>query len=170
MAGVDATISVNIQARETGAAGLGGTPQYTALVAKAVALAAGTANDNQANVLFSGHRTLATATSENLDMAGTLIGALGETVTMAEASVIYIEADATNTTDITFGGAASNPFNGPLGGTLPTVVLHPGDCALFCSKDGWTVTPATGDLLKVANGAGATGGYTVVIIGRTSAT
>jgi hypothetical protein len=168
-AGVAATISLNIQALETGTGDLG-TPQFTAKVASLTQFVAGTANDSQANVMFSDHRTLATNTSETLDMAGTLIGALGETVTMAEAVAIYVEADAANTTNITVFGAASNQFNGPLSGTTPGVVLAPGDSAIFISKDGWAVTPSTGDLLKVANAAGASGSYTVLIIGRSTAT
>jgi hypothetical protein len=47
-------------------------------------------------------------------------------------------------------------------------VLKPGDKAMFVSRTGWTVTPATGDLLKVANAAGASATYTFKLIGASA--
>lgn len=168
-AGVEASISVSIRARQTGTADLG-TPTFTVVEEKIVSFLAGTANDNQANVLFSGERELASGAAEDLDLAGALTSALGSTITAAEITAIYLAADAGNTTNLTFFGDAEAAFDGPLGGTTPTLTLKPGDMVLMTSKDGWTVTATTADLLQASNGSGAAATYRVILIGRTSAT
>lgn len=168
-AGVTASIAVSIRASLAGSGDLG-TPKAPANIEKLVQFVAGSANDSQADLLFSDVRSLTSGSSENLDMAGVLAGPLGGTITAAEVVAIYIEADADNTTNLAFFGAASNAFDGPLGGTTPALTLKPGDCALMASRDGWTVTAGTGDLLKVVNGSGAAAAYTVLLIARTAST
>ena len=168
-AGVTASIALSIRASLAGSADLG-TPRAPVNVEELVQFVAGTASDSQANLMFSDIRPLASAASENLDMAGALTGPLGATITAAEVVAIFLKADADNTTNVTVFGAADNEFDGPLGGTTPTLTLKPGDSALLLSRDGWTVTAGTGDLLQVTNGSGAAASYTVVIIGRTAST
>jgi hypothetical protein len=169
MAGVSGSIDVNITAKVTGAADLG-NPVAPVRVAKHIDIVAGTAATNQDDVLFADTRTLAASTTENLDLAGVLAGLLGGTITAAEITAIYVEADPGNTNDVLVGGAASNAFNGPLSGTTPKLQVGPGDCALVTNKKGWTVTAGTGDILLVGNsGAGTSVTYTIVVIGRTVA-
>jgi hypothetical protein len=55
------------------------------------------------------------------------------------------------------GGA--NTFVGPFNDATDASVLKPGDKAVFVSRTGWTVTASTGDILKVANGAGGSVNY-----------
>lgn len=132
-----------------------------------IALASGTGFGN-ADLAFSDQRTLASAASENLDLAGSLVDGLGQTITAAKIKGLLIEADASNTTNITVGGAASNGLQAFFGATTHTIVLQPGDRFVWVSKTGWPVTAATADLLKVANGSGATGIYRVKIIGASA--
>jgi hypothetical protein len=67
-------------------------------------------------------------------------------------------------------GAGTNPFSGPLGGTLPTITVPPGgEVLLTAPVSGWTVTAATGDILKIVNSAGSTSVDYDIIIAGTSA-
>jgi hypothetical protein len=169
MSGVTATLSASVVAALAGTADFG-VPYAPVKVERTVSIAPGTATLDQADVLWADQRTLAASATENLDLAGTLAGLLGGTVTGAEITAIYLEADAGNTNDVVFFGAASNGFNGPLSGTTPKLTLGPGDVALITNRKGWTVTAATGDIMLVANAAGGTAvTYKAVVIGRTVA-
>lgn len=118
----------------------------------------------KADMAFCDQRTLATNTSENLDLAGSLVDAFGQTMTMVKVKAIEIEALEANTTNLTFGAAASNTFVGPFADATDGIVLKPGDKAVLLSRTGWTVTASTGDILKVANAAGASATYNIKII------
>ncbi|WLB43020.1 hypothetical protein QIH93_20960 [Bradyrhizobium ottawaense] len=118
----------------------------------------------KADIAFMDTRTLAASTSENLDLAGALLDAFGATINAAKVKAIMIENPETSTSTLTLGAAATNTFNGPFSGAAHSIDLKPGDRALFVSRTGWTVTPATGDLLKVANGAGGSVNYNIEII------
>lgn len=169
MSGVTAQINVSVAGKLTGAAGLS-LPAEPIAISKSISIAPGTDAQGKADVLWDDHRTLAASATENLDLAGVLTGLLGGIVTAAEITAIYLEADAGNTNDVQFFGAASNAFNGPLSGTTPKLALGPGDCALITNYKGWTVTPATGDILLVGNGGAGTGvTYKIALIGRTVA-
>lgn len=169
MSGVNAQISLSIVAALMGSGDLG-NPKAPVNLAKDITITPGTDALGKADVLWADERTLAASASEDLDLAGVLAGLLGGTVTAAEITAIYIEADAANTNDVQVFGAASNAFNGPLSGTTPKLAVSPGDLAFLTSKKGWTVTGGTGDLLHVANsGSGTAVSYTIVVIGRTVA-
>lgn len=169
VAGVTASISVNIQAVQAGTGDLG-TPRAPVNVNALLQLVAGTDTTQKADILFADTRTLAASATENLDLAGVLAGALGGTITAAEVVAIYVKAAAENTNNVVAFGAASNAFNGPLSGTTPKLTLAPGDFALLTSKSGWGVTAGTGDLLLVANSAAGTSvAYDIVIICRSVA-
>ncbi|WP_441268681.1 hypothetical protein AB7G19_29985 [Bradyrhizobium sp. 215_C5_N1_1] len=128
-----------------------------------VQLASGTGY-GKADIAFMDTRTLAASTSENLDLAGALLDAFGATINAAKVKAIMIENPEASLSTLTVGAAASNTFNGPFSGATHSVDLKPGDRALFVSRTGWTVTAATGDLLKVANGAGGSVNYNIEII------
>ncbi|MBO9710571.1 MAG: hypothetical protein J7521_20410 [Caulobacter sp.] len=169
VAGVTASIAVNIKSQLVGVGDLG-TPRVPVNVEALLSLTAGTDATSKANVLFADTRTLAASATENLDLAGALADALGATFTAAEVVAIYVKAAAGNTNSVVLFGAASNAFNGPLSGTTPKLTLAPGDFALLTCKNGWTVTAGTGDLILVANsGSGTPVSYDIVVIGRTVA-
>jgi hypothetical protein len=168
MAGVAASIHLDIRAKQTGAADLG-TPQILLDIAKELDFTVGTAAVGQTNVLFSDTRTLAASATENLDLAGVLADALGATITAAEIVAVYVGAKSANTNDVQLTRPATNgvPLFLAAGDGL---AISPGDFFLFTSRKGVTVTPATGDLLTLTNSAGGTSvDYDVVILGRTVA-
>ena len=140
--------------------------QYNKQSLAPISLDSGTAS-GQADTIFSSERTLAASATENLDLNGALLDPLGQTVNLLHVVAIEIEADAGNTNNVVVGGTASNAFLGPFNASTDTWTLAPGDRLVAFSKAGWPVTPATADLLKVANSAGGTSvKYRVTIIGR----
>lgn len=157
-----ATLSVDL----TGTAGVGGAvPYFSKPKASDIALTDGSGN-NQVSKAFSSTRTLATATTEDLDLAGALADPFGVTLTFATVKVIVIRSDAANTTALTVSPAPANGFLGPFGAATHTVAVRPGGVLVFAApQSGWTVTAATGDLLRVVNAAGASAIYTIEILG-----
>jgi hypothetical protein len=122
---------------------------------------------NQANQTFADIRTLSASASENLDLAGGLVDAFGATITMTKVKAILIMAAASNTNDVLVGGAASNAAAAFFGDATDVVKIKPGGLILLVAPDaaGYAITAGTGDLLKIANGAGGTSvTYTIAIL------
>lgn len=171
MAGVAATLSVGVRAKQTGVADLG-TPAILVDILKQMEFTPGLPTAGAvgvANILFSDTRTLAASTNENLDVAGVLADALGATITAAEIVAIYIAAAQGNTNDVQLTRPASNgvPLFLAAGDGF---AIGPGDFSLRTYRNGITVTAGTGDLINVANGgAGTPVTYDIIIIGRTVA-
>lgn len=168
-------LSVHLKARQTGSNDFGG-PDFTPVVELILQLANGTAA-NQADILFVDERTVASATNDDLDLAGVLSNAFGQTITAAEVVAMVIinksrtVGAAANTTNLTIG-VGTNPLVGYLGGTTPTVgPLRPGGVFLMASPDAAgiaTVTAGTGDILRVANSSGASATYQIAILARSA--
>jgi hypothetical protein len=118
----------------------------------------------KADIAFFDTRTLAASTSENLDLAGVLTDAFGQTIAAAKVKAIEIENPEASLSTLTVGAAASNTFLGPFTSATHSVDLKPGDKAVFVSRTGWTVAAGTGDILKVANGAGGSVNYNIKLI------
>lgn len=161
------TINTSIAATVAGANDLAGAIE-TVSVGKTTGYSDGTAN-GQANKIFASQRRLAVSASENLDLnGGGLLDPNNAALNFATIRAIYVRANDDNTDDVIVGGAASNAFVGPFGGTTPTVAIKPGCEMLITNKaGGWTVTAGTGDLLKVLNGGSTVGGvgYQIILIG-----
>jgi hypothetical protein len=168
MAGVNAQITVGINAKQTGTGDLG-IPADLVNFMKEIDFTPGTLAVGQANVLFSDTRTLAASATENLDLAGVLSDALGAFITAAELLAIFIYAHPGNTNDVQLTRPATNGVPVFLA-VSDGLAIGPGDVFLFTNRKGVTVTPATGDLLTLTNSAGVTGvDYDIVILGRTVA-
>jgi len=79
--------------------------------------------------------------------------------------------EAANVSNLTIGGA-TNPFVGFLGGTTPTIgPIRPGGFVVIGAADlGGIGSPVagTGDILRIANGAGGTAKYQIAILGRSA--
>lgn len=122
----------------------------------------------QANNVWRSGRTLASGANENIDLAGVLTGMIGGTATFSAIKAIRIRASSANTTNLLVGGAASNAFAGCFGDATDTVKVKPGGEFLWIdpSAAGEAVVAGTGDLLKIANGSGASAAYTIEILGE----
>lgn len=127
---------------------------------------------NKADTLWHDERTLSASGTEDLDLAGSLSGILGGTVTFVKVKAVLVLADAGNANDVVVGGAASNGFVGPFGAADNTVAVKPGGVLLMAAPGAaglGTVTAGTGDLLHVANSSSGTSvTYQIVIVGTSA--
>ncbi len=165
---------MNVSATLTGDAPSSDLGQSTAEEAKAAIafgarLSDGTAA-GEADLMFSDSRTLLDGASEDLDLAGVLADALGDTVTAVRVKAIAVKAAVGNTTDLTVG-AGTNAW-ATLLNAAGTVTLRPGAMFMAAVDDGdavgWAVTAGTGDILAVANAAGDDADYEVIVIGASA--
>lgn len=161
-------VAVELAARLTGTADFG-APVSEPRFSQQVSLASGT-GAGQADRVWADRRTLAASASEDLDLTGTLVDALGATLTLARVKALYVAASASNTNDVVLGGAASSAWSALLGAT-GTVTVKPGGVLLVVAPGAtaYPVTAGTGDLLKVANsGAGSSVTYDICIVGSSA--
>lgn len=121
----------------------------------------------QSNLQFSDTRTLAASATENLDLAGSLTGPVGNTLTFARVKAIVVKAAGGNTNSVQVTRPASNgvPLFMAAGDGIS---LAPGETFAWFSPTaaGIVVTAATGDLLTVTNSAAGTSvTYDVIVLG-----
>lgn len=127
---------------------------------------------NQINQLFADQRIVASATNDDLDLIGVLFqpnGAAFAPTTLVSLKLINAPIDpsaAPNTTTLTIGGA-TNPVVG-LFGTTSTALKPGGVIELYSGAVGGlcSVVAATGDILRIANSAGASNTYQIILTGR----
>lgn len=129
------------------------------------------AGANQADTWFHDTRSLAATTAENLDLAGSLVGPFGATLTAARIKAfLIVHKTAAASAALEVGGVANqflNWINSAAPGTdLPRTVVRPGGCQLFIAPDatGYPVTAGTGDLLKLNNLAAGSVDFDVFIL------
>lgn len=127
------------------------------------------AGANQCDRVWADQRVLNASTNDDLDLAGVLTDVFGVTLTFARIKGMLIRSSAANTQQFTVG-AATNPFVSWATGTTPAVVVRPGGLFLLVGPDatGYTVTAATADILRIANGAGAAVTYDIVLFGSST--
>lgn len=167
---LNTTLSAGIVATLYGTAGLS-TPKAELNLSTSVPLSSGTGANQADRIYSSAARPLAASTSEDLDLAGVLTDPLGAVLTFARIKEIFIRAAANNVNNVIVGGAGSNGFISWVGGAAHTVTVRPGGFMHLAAPDAtaYVVTPATADLLHIANGGAGTGiTYDVVIIGASA--
>jgi hypothetical protein len=169
---LSAKIQMRVAARQ-----LGGHPispqSFAPVVAATLDLAEGT-GANQADRVFAGLRTLASDASDDIDLRGALLDAFGAALDLTEIVAIGIvnaNADGVpNTTALTVGGG-SNPFDGIFGTAGDRVVIPPGGFFLIAGGGAaglGSAAAGSSDILRIANGAGASATYQIIIIARSS--
>jgi hypothetical protein len=126
---------------------------------------------NQGDLIYADKVTLAASTNLDLDLVGALVDqALGTTVNFARVKGILIKSDVANTQAFSLGAAASNQFVGPFGAATHTVNIRPNGLLLMFAPDatGWVPVAGTGDILRIANGAGAAVNFDLIIWGASA--
>jgi hypothetical protein len=164
---LSAKIAVMISAALSGAADIGAVVQEINNYGPSVTFADGS-GANQANKLFTDQRVIAASGNEALDLAGVLTDALGQATSFTKVRAILVKASAANVNDVLVGGAASNGFATMFGDATDVLKVKPGGFVLLVAPDanGYAVTAATGDQLKVANSGAGTGvTYDILILG-----
>lgn len=144
------------------------TPGSRLLFTTRIDLATGTGL-GLADMKWSDTRTLSASGTEDLDLAGSLTGPLGTTLTFARVKALYVKAAAANTNDVQISRAAAGiPLFGATGDLIP---VKPGGVFLWVAPNaaGVAVTATTADTITVTNSAGSTPvTYDIVIIGASA--
>lgn len=161
-----ARLNLSLTGEQTNPLDLGtGSFQFAASLIKN--LTSGTGAD-QADVLFTDERSLATGANEDLDVAAALAGAFGVAAVFAKLKGILILCSTANTTRLTISRPASNGVPMFAAASDALAGLAAGGVFLLWdpSAAGFAaVTAGTGDLINIANASGATATYKVVLIG-----
>jgi hypothetical protein len=161
-------LSIAASAIQTTALDLG-TAQAQLSKSYTVDLINGTAA-GQVDRIFHDTRTLAASATEDLDLAGVLVDALGGTLTFARVKGFVVSAAAANTNNVIVGGASATQFASWVGAGTHTVTVRPGaTLALMAGAAdaiGYVTAAGSTDLLKIANSAAGTSvTYDIVVLG-----
>lgn len=150
--------------------GEGGDLKQTTTVGSDLTMRDGTASGYQDLRYVESATSIAASSSSDYDLAGTLTDDAGDTITFVEVTAILVKASASNTNNVVIGGASSNGFTGPFGGSTHTISVQPGGTAMLIAPNaGWSVTAGTGDILKIANsGSGSAVVFDLAILGRSA--
>ena len=164
---VTGTVESRITARVTRASDVGSVEQSIAFSDR-LSLSAGTGSA-QADLAFTDTRTIAASSNDDLDLAGGVSDAFGNTLTFVDIKAIHIKASAANTNNVVVGGG-TNAFLGFFGDASDKIALAPGQfMTITAPAGGGAVTAGTGDILRVANsGSGSGVDYTITIFGASA--
>ena len=162
-------LKVEFSAVQQGANDFGG-PDFEPLPRKVIDFADGTGLA-QADILFMDERTVASATNDDIDLAGALSNAFGATFTAAEIVGIIIDSDVDNTTTLTVGVAGTNPWVTMWAASGDGIKVFPGGVFLNFSRDAsglGAVSGGASDVLRIANGSGASATYRIAVLARSA--
>ena len=168
-----ATMKASLAVEETNAAVLAANPKWIGLMDFVQSFSDGT-TAGKFDLVYMSERTVATGANDDIDLAGVLTSPLGDTITAAEIVAVFLinrqKNGTVNTTDLTIG-AGTNPWIGVLGATHTIGPIKPGGMVMIGAGDAagiGVVTAGTGDILRVANSAGAANTYQIGILARSA--
>lgn len=123
-----------------------------------------------ADMMVSDTVTLAASGTADIDLAGSITGHLGNSLTFARIKLVYVSAATGNTNDVNVTRPASNgvPLFLAASDGIP---VKPGGKFIWVAPNaaGVAVTAATGDLITFTNSSSGTGvTYDYVIIGASA--
>jgi hypothetical protein len=145
-----------------------GTASMPVTLTNDTTMATGTAT-GRADLVWGDQRTLSASATEDLDLAGSLTGLLGGTLTIVKLKAIMVKAASGNTNNVRIIRPAANGV--PLfAAASDEIAVQPGGTFLWVAPGaGITVTAGTGDLLTFTNSAGGTSVvYDVVFVGTSA--
>src|SRR4051812_36623193 len=133
-----------------------------------ISMATGTAT-GKADVCWSDTRTVTASGTDALDLAGSLTGLLGGTLTIVKLKALYVKAAAANTNNCRLNRPASNGVPLFLAASDGIDILPGGVFLWVAPGAGVTVTAATGDLINIDNSSSGTSvTYDVIIVGTSA--
>lgn len=168
---VGGSISLKVAASKSGAPSVG-SALWSGVLDGVINFGNGTTANN-IDLVYVSERTIASNTTDSIDLAGVLADGLGATITAAElVGVVLMNSRASgvvNTTNLTVGSASATNYvpgyNAALG------VVKPGGMYLHVNPDATgiaTVTAGTGDILPIVNSTGASNTYKIALLLRTA--
>jgi hypothetical protein len=160
-------LDVNLAATLAAALDLG-SAQYPLAANKRISMATGVAT-GQSDQIFTDTRTVAASGADALDLAGSLTGPLGGTLTFVKLKAVIVRAAAGNANNVRVNRPATNGVPLFLAAS-DGIDVGPGGVFVWCSPGaGVTVTAGTGDLLNIDNsGSGTSVTYDVILIGTSA--
>ena len=119
-----------------------------------------------ASKLYAARLTIGASSNTDIDLSGTLVDDLGQATVFTAVKHIFVRP-VSGPNPVVVGGAATNPFVGPFGAGTHTVSVPQGGALSLTNPTagGWAVVATTGDLLRLANGAGGPIDVDVAIVG-----
>lgn len=163
-----AELLVKFSANVSGSNDLG-NPIFAPELKALMQFSGGTVADT-ADIVFTDTRTVGSASNDDIDLAGVLTNAFGATITAVEIVGIIVKPARANTTVLTIGGG-TNPWITMFLATGDGIKVFPGGVFVNFAPDAsglGTVTAGTGDILRIANAAGAAATYDIVILARSA--
>lgn len=163
-----AELLVKFNASQSGSNDLG-NPLFVPELRKLLQFVVGT-GANQADIVFTDTRTIAISTNDDIDLSGVLTNAFGAVIAAAEIVGIIIVNKSTVQT-LTVGVAGTNPWVTMWAASGDGIKVFPG--GVFCNfapdaSGLGAVVGGASDVLRIANGAGATCDYDIAILARTA--
>lgn len=133
-------------------------------------LASGTSADTM-NIVWHDTRTVSGSSNDDLDLTNLTASYFGVSGTRSFSKVrgIYIQNNSSVSGDVlNVGAAGTNPFVEPFASVSASKVQVGADSVVVISnkKDGWTVTNASSDVLRIANPGSNAISYTICIWGQ----
>lgn len=174
------TISANLELRFSGqinGSNVFGGPYFQGEFALLKAFTDGVGAD-QFDLVYFAERTVVSGANDDLDLYGTLIGVMGNTINAAELVGFMIAnrnidpSAAPNTTDLSIGGGSFVQTSVWLGGTDTRIqVVSPGGIFMMMNPSSagmGVVNSGAADIIRIANSSGASCTYTVALLLRSA--
>lgn len=146
-----------------------GNPEHRPTIEELLQFASGTGAD-QADGVFTDTRSVNASSNDDIDLAGVLVDALGNSMAAAEIVGILIRNNSTTQT-LTIGVAGTNPWVTMWAASGDGIKVFPGGIFLNFAPDAsglGAVVGGASDVLRVANGSGSTASYDIAILYRTA--
>lgn len=144
------------------------TPTSDVNIRKAFDLVTG-AGVGQADLIWTDTRTVASAATDTIDVAGALTSGLGDAISFARLKSVLLIHNPANTTQLSLTRPAANgvPLFAAASDALP-IPAGGFNWWYTPSAAGIAVTAGTGDLIDIVNSAGASATYDIVLIGSST--
>lgn len=127
-------------------------------------------SSGQADRIYETNGTLSASATLDIDLSGSLTDRIGNTVLFVKVKRIAL-FNLTSTTGINLQlGAGSNPLSSIWAAAGDALKVGPSGCLVWDSPvDGFAVTAATADILRITNLSGASScDYRIVVIGTSA--
>lgn len=122
-----------------------------------------------ADIIWRDQRTVNDAANDDLDLAGGLTDAFGNTLTFVKIKGIYIKNRNTTAGESLDVGGGTNTFNTWLGADGDIITIGPNGLFMLWNPSlaGYAVTAGTGDVLRLT-GSGGNITYDIVLLGTSA--
>lgn len=122
---------------------------------------------NLIKFVFRDQRTLAATTNDDLDLYGSLVNAFGSAINMAKLKFFFLENLSTTAADVLhIGAAGAAPVSTIFANTSDIKIVGPGGIELWSNPiDGYAITAASADILRIRNPGANSISYNLYLAG-----